>query len=86
MDLCQLKLMTLTNKSQINSKLQYPNLKKGQNLTVMVFLVSPISMIGMSFLQNRKVWNFCYCDLFVIWFLVIVIFFLKNNGVTHAKR
>jgi len=32
-------------------------------------------MNGMPFLQDDKVWDFefGYCDLFVIWFLVIVI-------------
>jgi hypothetical protein len=33
-------------------------------------------IIGMSFLQDHKVWKlgFGYCDLFVIWFLAIIIY------------
>ena len=47
---------------------------KGKNQQLIVILISPILMLGMSFLQDHKVWNlgFGYCDLFVICFLVIV--------------
>jgi hypothetical protein len=39
-------------------------------------------MIAMSFLQNDEVWNFefGYCDLVVICFLVIVIYLLTCIG------
>ena len=61
---------------------------------MIVILISPILMIGMPFLQDRKVWNFefGYRDLFVIWFLAIVIYLLsvfcfltlktRNSGLT----
>ena len=43
--------------------------------TVDSHLISKVLMIGISFLQGQQVWNFefDYCDLFVIWFLGIVI-------------
>ena len=67
-----------STKFQINSKFQYPNLKQDTNQRLIVILIDPILMIGMSFVQDHKVWNFefGYCDLFVIWFLAIV-FYLR---------
>jgi len=65
----------ISNKSQIPiSRSQNGN---GQQLTVI--LISQLLMRGISVHQNNKVWNleFGYCDLFVIWFLAIVIYWLS---------
>jgi len=72
------KQKTTNYKHQISNKFQI-KISKSQikyRPTVDLLLISPILMIGMSFVQDHKVWNFEFgdCDLFVIWFLGIVIY------------